>query len=305
MLFAAVAATLVGGILASLYGIYFIHFHGGQAFAHTGLLWIQTDEGSQVNPDHFGNSFILPASLALVGALWSRQLFKKLLYILALLVMLAAVALTGARGAMLGFLVVGIFLLIRDRHRVQLAWLGAAGGVLGAIVAGSLLASRFSTAVSSGGAGRTQIWRAGFAAFKEFWLFGAGYGNFPEAYNRFYLQVFQPLDPHFSRGSHNIFLNAGVELGIIGLALLLAGWIQTFRLLSPIAESDYRYPLRLALQASILGLFVAGIFADLMTMKYVWMAFMLTVMAYNAGPVYVSAVERRAAQMEVAPAPSA
>lgn len=304
MLRAAVVAVLIGGVLAALYGIYF--FHSGHNLDQTGgRLWIQTDEGSQINPDHFANSFILPAAIALVGALWSRRMLHKLLFVAALLPMLLTMALTGGRGGMLGFVAVAVYLLFKDRHRVQLAVVMAAAGVLGAIVAGPMLAYRLSTAISTGGAGRMDIWRAGLAAFKQYWLFGAGYGNFPLAYDRFYLSVFQGLDPHFDRASHNILLNAGVEAGVFGLAVLICCWIGMFRLLDPIQESDYRYPLRVALQAATVGLFIAGLFVDMMISKYVWMAFMLTVMTYNAGPVYVSSLERRRVEMEVAAASSA
>jgi O-antigen ligase len=298
MLSMAVGAVLTGAVICALYGLYF--FHNGQNLNQTGgRLWIQTQD-SQINPDHFANSFILPASLALVGALWSKRWFAKTLYAVALLLMLLVIALTGSRGAMLGFGTAVLFLLIKDRHRVQLTWFVGLGGLLGAVVGGPMLASRFQNAISTGGAGRTEIWRAGWAAFKHFWMLGAGYGNFPLAYNQFYLSVFQPTDPHFGRASHDILLNAAVETGIIGLILLVTCWVQTFRLLDPIGENDYRFPLRLALQGAIAGLFVTGLFADLMITKYVWLAFMLTVMTYNAAPVVAPARERHVLHPEVA-----
>ncbi len=291
-------AVFVGGVLAGLYGLYF--FHSGHNLAQTGgRLWIQSDT-AQINPDHYANALILPMSLALVGALWVRRWSMRLVYIGSLLIMLLAMALSGSRGALLGFGAVIVFLLVKDRHRLKLAIVSSVGCVVGFAVAGSFLAARFSTALSSGGAGRTQIWRAGWAAFKQNWLWGAGYGNFPFAYDRVYLSVFQALDPHFHRASHNIVLNAAVETGIIGLGLMLAAWLQTFRLLSPIEEGDYRFPLRLAVQGAIIGLFVAGMFADLMITKYVWLAFMLAVMTYNAAPVRVPAQQQYAVTREVA-----
>jgi len=278
----AARAVLIGGVVAALYGVYF--FHSGGNLAHTGgRLWIQSDD-AQINPDHFANSLLLPASLALVGALWSTRTRSRVLYIGMLLLILIAVALTGARSAMLGFGAISLFLLIKDRHRFQLGAVLGAGGLLGVAAAGPFLISRFSTALSTGGAGRLSIWNTGWAAFKQYWLFGAGFGNFPLAYDKFYLLVFTAIDPHFDRASHNMLLRAGVETGIIGLAMLIIAWVQTFRMLSPIPEGDYRYPLRLAVQGAIIGLFVSGMFADIMITKYVWLAFMLAVMTYNAAP---------------------
>ncbi len=303
MLRGAINAVLIGGVISALYGLYFFH-SGGNLTQTGGRLWIQTDDAS-INPDHFANSFILPATLALVAALWATRWRARLLYSAGLFLMLLCMALTGARGGMLGFGAAALFLLFRDRHRAALAMLLGGGAIVGLAARGQFLIARFSTAVSTGGAGRVDIWRAGFAAFKQYWLFGAGYGNFPLAYNRFYLNVFQSVDPHFSRASHNMVLNAAVETGIIGLVLLLTAWVQTFRMLSPIQESDYRYPLRLALQGSIVGLFVAGMFVDMMISKYVWLAFTIAVMTYNAGPVYISALAARRISTEAAVVSSA
>lgn len=291
MLRTAAASVLIGGVVAALYGIYF--FHSGANLAHTGgRLWIQTDE-AQINPDHFANAFLLPVSLALVGALWARRWTARILYIGALLVMLLAIALTGARGAMVGFAALALFLLIKDRHRIQLALVLIGGSIAALPMAAPLLITRFSMALSTGGAGRVGIWKAGLEALKHYWLLGAGYGNFPLAYDQVYISVFQAIDPHFHRASHNMLLNAAVETGIIGAVLFLLAWLQTFRMLSPIAESDYRYPLRLALQGAIVGLFFAGMFADIMITKYVWLAFMLAAMTYNAVPRQVSRAPAR------------
>jgi O-antigen ligase len=287
MLRGACNAVIAGGVLAAMYALYY--FHSAHNLAQTGgRLWIQTDDG-QIDPNHFANSFILPAALTLVAALWTTKLSARVFYIGTLLLMLATMALTGSRGGLVGFAAAAIFILIRDRHRVQLALLLGVAGVVGGAIAGPFLVNRFSTALSSGGAGRVGIWETGWAAFKENWLFGAGYANFPFAYDRAYLTVFQGLDTHFHRGAHNILLGAAVETGIIGVGLLLIAWLQTFRLLSPIREDDYRYPMKIAVQAAIVGLFVASMFVESMITKYIWLAFMLAVMIYNARPLAMPA----------------
>jgi len=291
MLRIAVGAVFLGGVMSALYGFYWWH-SGGASLANTGgRLWIQTDEGTQINPSHFADAFILPSTIALVAALRSRRMFTKLLFAGALVVMLGAMALTGGRGGMVGFAAVVVYLLIKDRrHRVQLAVLTALGGIAGVGVAWNTLVYRFSIAASTAGAGRLYIWRTGLEAFKHYWLLGAGYYNFPLAYDKFYLTVFQLVDQRFNRAAHNILLQTAVETGIIGLALLITGWVQMYKLLDPVPETDYRYSLKLALQGSILGLFVAGMFVDVMLTKYLWLVFMLAVMTYNAAPVRVAAL---------------
>jgi O-antigen ligase len=109
------------------------------------------------------------------------------------------------------------------------------------------------------------------------------------AYNRSLLEVFQPLFVGWNRASHNIWVGNGVELGIIGIALLLWGWYSQFRAVRTIAPDDPRYPMRLACEASVLGLFVAAMFADVMLTKYLWLAFMLVGLTRNTATVRVPA----------------
>jgi len=87
--------------------------------------------------------------------------------------------------------------------------------------------SDIAIAVSSG-EGRVDIWRVGLQALQRYWLIGAGLSNFPFAYNEY--AGFAVTYQGYSRGSHNIFLGTWVELGIIGLALMLVAlWLQLRR----------------------------------------------------------------------------
>ncbi len=97
----AVCAVFGGGLAASLYGLYFYHVAGSELSAFGDRLWIQTDT-TQINPDHFGNALLLPIAIALVAALWARTSLLRIFAGGSLLVMLAALVLTGSRGAMLG-----------------------------------------------------------------------------------------------------------------------------------------------------------------------------------------------------------
>jgi O-antigen ligase len=284
-------AILFGGGAAAAYGIYFFHSSENLA-AYGGRLWIATDT-SQINPDHFANSLLLPIAVALVATLWTRSLFLRLTYGCSCLLMIAALVLTGSRGAALGFVAIVIFLMVKDRHRVQIAVLSGVAAAGALIASGGNILQRFSDSLASGGAGRFAIWRTGWAAFQQNWLFGAGFGNFPFAYDRAFIHVFQEHTVDWHRASHNILLNTAVEGGVIGLALLLVCWFTMYRTLAQVREDDARYPISLAVQATLIGLFVAGMFADLLMMKYVWLAFILVVITYNARPVAINATRPR------------
>lgn len=270
--------TAAGGVAAALYLIYLTHtgiaVHQDRAFLRTnGYYW---------NPDFLSTALILPVMIAITGAIWSRNGFARFACLAGVGIILVAMILTGARGPQLGVLCAVCYLIVRDPHRWKLVSACGGLGALAAIFYGPSLASRWAQAATDGGAGRMDIWRVGWLAFKHNWLYGAGFNNFQQAYNRVFLQVFQPLNIGWSHDSHNIVVGNAVELGIIGLSLLLFGWYTQFRALRHVRADDPRFPIRLSLEAAIIGLFVAGLFADIMIVKCSWLAFMLVNLARNA-----------------------
>ena len=273
----AAFGAAAGGVASSLYGLW-MYATGEGMFKQR--LFVHTDTSS-INPDHFGASLLLPIAICLIALLWGRSALVRAGSFIGLCAMMATVALTGSRGAELGLAFMLAYLIWRDRHRVWIACASVLAGIIVMVVAGPTSLARWSMAAQTGGAGRASIWSTGLQAFKENWLFGAGYGSFPFAYDHAFISTFQPDNAHWHRASHNIFLGAGVELGIIGLALLLLAWWGQFRLLSHISENDARFPLRLALEGALVGLFVCGLFADIMIEKYLWLAFMLVVLTHN------------------------
>jgi O-antigen ligase len=276
-----VGAVTAGGVAAAVYGIYLYKSGAGDI---QDRLWFRTDTG-QLNPDHFAAALLLPICLTLIAALWSKRLGTRTAALAALLPMIAAVFLTGTRAAMLGLAAILIYLFIRDVHRWQLAGTSLLFAVLGIVASGGELFTRWGLASQTGGAGRVSIWQVGWIAFKQNWLFGAGYANFPFAYDRAFMQTFQSFYANWHRASHNILLGSAVELGVVGLVLLLLAWWGQFKLLDTIEPHDTRYPIRLGLEAALIGLFVCGLFVDLMIEKYLWLAFMLVALTRNTVPV--------------------
>ena len=84
------------------------------------------------------------------------------------------------------------------------------------------------------------------------------------------------------RAPHNLLVGTGVELGIIGLVLLLAAWGCQFNMLRKILPNEPEYPMRVALEATVIGTFIAALFLDVMIFKYVWLTFMLMALVRNA-----------------------
>jgi O-antigen ligase len=276
-----VAAVTAGGVCASAYLLYLYH-NGSANFA--GRMYLRTDNVNW-NPDHLAAAMLLPLAFVTMGAISSRSWSIRVVSVVSIAILTATIALTGARGPELAALAMMFYLWLRGQKRKQFFMLFASMLVVGGAWFGPKLVTRWTAALSDGGAGRTDIWHVGLIAFKQNWLFGAGFNNFPAAYNHAFLQVFQPFYAGWSRAPHNILLGNAVELGSIGLILLLLGWYSQFRMLRHIGTGDPRFPIRICAEAAIIGLFVSGMFADVMLTKYLWLAFMVVVLTRNAVPV--------------------
>src|SRR5579872_3250001 len=182
-------SALAGGVVAA---VYLLYLHNTGVGVHEGRTYLRTDD-LYWNPDFLAGALLVPIAVATSNFLSTRHIVAKILAIASMLIMLPAVVYTGARGPELAIVIMFVYFLVRERNRWQL------GIVLGALIAVTAayssadLSMRWSDAISSGGAGRTDIWHVGLIAFKHNWLFGAGYNNFPLAYNQAFLQVFQPF----------------------------------------------------------------------------------------------------------------
>jgi O-antigen ligase len=163
-------------------------------------------------------------------------------------------------------------MLWQSRHRWRLLRLAAIGGVLLMTIPGML--ARFTNPSVHDASGRTEIWRIGFDAFKHHWFAGSGYGSFLVSYQTSFLDVYQPsITAQDVQNSHNLIVQGGVELGIVGIVLLLAGWWLQYRTLAGIERRGGWGDVRVAMEATIVALFVSAMSLDLMTFKSTWLAF--------------------------------
>jgi O-antigen ligase len=288
-----VGTVILSGVIASLYGIYL--FHNGIGVSTNGRLFMGkgiADLGGQIDPNHFGASLLLPIALSIVAAVEGRGGWTRIVALVATLILGGGIAVAASRGSMLGIVAILIYLLARSRKRIVVA--GAALAGLGVALASySNVLDRFSGAIDSGGAGRLDIWRVGWHAFLAHPLAGAGFGNFQLAYNDSFLSVFSPKNPYWSQAPHSILVSAAVELGVVGLALFLYGWYTQFRTMRTIAPGEPLFTLRTAVEAGVVGLFVASLFLDTFETKYLWLAFMLMMLTRNTAATMKRATARR------------
>jgi O-antigen ligase len=275
-------AIVAGGLAAAAYGAYL--FHNGVDIYYGARLRITTDTGA-IDPNHFAAAMLLPIALCLTLLLHTRKLLIGVGCFAALGLLLVGVTLSASRGAVLALGFMLVYFLLRSRARLRLAVISGALLIAAAAFSSQTdLWNRFGLAMSTGGNGRTSIWLVGLQALKQHWLVGAGYGNFPIAYDRVFLQTPHQLwdQANWHRAAHDLVIGTSVELGVVGLALLIAAWVAQFFMLRDVAPSEPEYPLRVAAEASVLGIFIAALFLDVMNFKYVWLAFMFVAIIRNA-----------------------
>jgi hypothetical protein len=237
------AVCKVLGFTAILYGLwgivdYAFYFLGLPS--HTLPVHLSNDinppraRGAMDDPNFFASYLVVLLPLALAWALQLRSRWRWCLWVVALLVVMSAVMLSGSRGtlAATGVLFILILLMTLPRHpwladgEFARGWRWVVGGALAVAGLGVLLLLAFSplnvlrlvkTFSDAGGlgAGRAMIWYEILREAPSHPL-GVGVGNREET---------AALASHGTRGrpGHNVFLHLLGELGIPGELLYL--WI--------------------------------------------------------------------------------
>ena len=183
----------------------------------------------------YAHNLLFPLALATAAAGQGTRV-RRLLHVLGLLLLIAALALSLTRGVWVAYAGVLLLACLYGGRRARL------GTTVGVVVCGLL----FVTAVGGfqervrtffdleafGNIGRQQIWRANWDMVQERPLTGWGYGNYKQFRRPFYERY--PQYPQADRYSHahNNFLQVWVDTGLLGLAafgvlvwsILRRGW---------------------------------------------------------------------------------
>lgn len=239
-------------------------------------------------------AILVPAFLFALGeALDRRHLF---LASGTLAMVSSAVILSGTRSAWIAFAVGAAVLVVPRIGRRGLGpLLVVAISVLALFTVDDLRAmvvDRLSTALSSGGAGRVDIWTVGLNIFREHALVGVGYGNFPVAFTPEVIRDtdvpgldINVLDP--GAGPHSIVIGTLAELGIVG-ATMLAAFVWT---ILRSRGTTATWPVVYAAAAALL---TQALFLDVTNRKHVWL-----VIALVLGLAWRAAMDRKAATAQL------
>jgi len=257
-----VCLGLVGGVLGAItiLGI------EGQEALEGGAIISNRAQASFSHPTALALFLLLTIPLALALSLRRVRPFRPLLLAAALAV--AALLLTHTRGAIVGFAVAMLVMLWWQPVRRLAAVLFALTVLVASLNFEAIESSPEVTVVSERLAtiaslktrrdDRLEIWSKTPTLIATHPLLGVGQGNFAEASPELGLADVGGLPYDHA---HNVFLNVGAELGLIGLALLGLFLFLLARLtLRGLRRPDpRRYPLVLALTAALAGLLVSSI----------------------------------------------
>ena len=260
---------------------------GARTFALRGFGFAKW--GATGSPGWFHNSgefgiqmcIFFPLSLYFISGLqqhWSK--LKRLIILGVPVTAVMSVVATNSRGAMLGIAAVGLWMLLRTRYRVKaLIGLGFLG-VLVALLMPQETKDRFNT-MGDDETSRTRLtyWRHGIEIFKEHPVSGIGYENWGEYYRQNYGKMALP---------HNIFIQAGAELGAVGfislLGLIVSSFVVTYRTRKLAnrmgAAGKFLSATARGLDGAMIGYLTSGFFITVLFYPYLWFALGMTAALY-------------------------
>lgn len=220
--------------------------------------------------------FVLPFCYFLLFA--KEKKVKKIFYLAALLIGLAAIIASRSRGGMVGLCVVAfVTWLFSDRKILSLCLLGIL--ILFTVLLGDASYwQEMSTATDPNdttATARLESWASGWKMFLDNPL-GVGGNNYQVRFHEYQTEWFKR--GMWGRVAHSIWFTLIPELGIPGIILYICLTIKNFKDIAtlqrpPINEdpgSIYLRALAPAFICSILGYFAAGSFISVLYYPYYW-----------------------------------
>lgn len=262
--------VVVGGTLVAAFGLWQWFEAGALTVVRLGLDQVS---GPSTNPNLLAHNLYLPISFSLAGILVAKRFGPRAWSGFAFTTMMVAVTLTQSRGGIVGVICILSFVLWSHR-KVQLRTLVAL--VIFGILVWQLLPvllARFTGAEFWSGSGRLDIWKVGIQALKSYWIAGSGLGTFPFAY----FEVVSLKGGGMRRGvpleldAHNLYLQLGVELGVVGVVLFAIAFLSLFRGLLRIERREEDPLPPSSLRAALIGFLVSAFFSGFIRVKLFWL----------------------------------
>ncbi len=237
-----ILALLLGSALVSLYGL--IEHIFGFGLQADGLL------NAMYKPANYVAMLIVPVTIMSLGLLFYYKNNYRYKYLTIFLIAISLVALfyTKSYGGFLGFSL-GVFTLLfwqeNKRKKIISIILFIILGLSGVSILSTQ--AKFKNIINfterNSLTTRLQIWEISTEVLKNNLIFGVGLGNFQKPYRKMAFTMYQPPLEWDVVKAHNLFLNTLLEMGIIGLSVLLYLLIvflwQTKKLIRLVKTTNY------------------------------------------------------------------
>jgi O-antigen ligase len=257
---------------------------GTRSWAQDGFVF--RDWGTLGAPGFFRNSgefgiqmcIFLPLMVAFIQALgdnWSRWMRWVAWGV-------AATAVTGivassSRGAVLGAAAVALWLLMKSRRKIRALFATVVlFGLVYTIIPAEQKARLQEMGTDQTSISRTTYWKHGLEIMRDHPIVGIGYANWAEYHATYYGRRALP---------HNIFIEAGAELGYTGLAVFVALVVSTFLINRRTRQWAKRRPdggrfaffMAHGLDGAMVGFLVSGFFVTVLYYPFFWISLAMTV----------------------------
>jgi O-antigen ligase len=291
-------ALAVGGAAIGVYALGLVLSGSGLPSQGVGDRFSLGGEVGNGNPNQLAAALLLPllagVDMAIDPARNVLGRAERPLGVVSVVLIGVAIALSGSRGGVVAGSValVAAALLYRRwrpelRPAVRVAAVATAMTMLVLVITAVLLVtflpnSRITAtaidgpvarlvAAETGASGRGEIWSVGLLACRQHCAVGVGLGNFARAYTDAFPFSAVSRNVGVQRPAHNMYLDIGVESGIVGFALFGVALTAEFRVL----RRNQRRLLTPALGAAIVGLLVAHFFEGFLWFKHAWLPFVV------------------------------
>ena len=199
----------------------------------------------------------------------------------------AGTAVTGivgssSRGAVLGMATVGLYMLMKSERKMRGLVAIAVVGICAFILVPPAQKERFAAMGSDAtSVSRTTYWRHGLEMMRDYPILGIGYRNWADYHGVVYGTRALP---------HNIFIQAGAELGYTGLLTFIALLASSFfvnrdtRRLARRRPHNGRFAFYMAhgLDGAMVGFVASGFFVTVLYYPFFWINLAMAVALNNA-----------------------
>jgi len=265
---------LVGGLIAAIVSIYL--FSEGYFYKTSARATMLAGE-RQTNPNMFAFSLLLPVAVCIEMMLRKNRKMIRIFFGIILGVLVFSIIITGSRGGMLGIAILAIVTIYFTRQKVTLTTMAAIIGIILALFIPDFFSERWGRLQDDYAGGRLSILYVAWFALGRYWLYGAGLRNFPNAYSEFSYHAPLYMGTHVD--SHNVYIEIFVELGIVGICLMIFAIINHYRLIRTRFD-PYRGD-QIMLKAVLLGMLVVNLSGTYLWTKSFWLVWMMIVMYRN------------------------